>query len=233
MELLNVLKAQSVWLFDTNDLNPRGRNFLPEMLEWLKDRYEFQTAPASVTDLDDTKGLAFKRGSFSLGGDTLVVELTLYNDGVIANTFASTNATDLFLEDVFSESAVEFDLKPVVDEIVRVKAYLSELTVRMKPVFPKLNPKLAALASRLSAMKGTVFEPGGISFWADTSATAQKPSAFSIERKLHAPFGENRFYSRAPIQTDQHLELLKEFEEAFDEKPAPAAWETPAQKIIS
>jgi hypothetical protein len=230
MELLNVLKAQSVWLFETSDLNPRGTSFLPEMLEWLKDRYEFHVAPTSVTDLDDSKGLAFKRGSFPLGGDTLVAEITLYNDGVIANTFSSTTATDLFLKDVFSQSAIEFDLKPVVDEIVRVKSYLSELTVRMKPVFPKLNPKLTALASRLSTMHGMTFEPGGISFWPDTSATALKPCAFSIERKLHAPFSENRFYSRAPIHTDQHLQLLQEFENAFDEKPVSVAWGTPVQK---
>jgi len=230
MELLNVLRAQSVWLFDTHDLNPRGKSFLPEMLEWLKDRYEFQTAPISVADLDDSKGLAFKLGSFPLGGDTLVVEITLYNDGVIANTFSSTTATDLFLKDVFSQAAIEFDLKDVVDEIVRVKSYLSELTVRIKPVFPKLNPKLTALASRLSTTQGMTFEPGGISFWPDTSATALKPSAFSIERKLHAPFAENRFYSRAPLHTDQHLEFLKEFEEAFDEKPSPVAWGTPTQR---
>jgi hypothetical protein len=216
MELKNVLKAQSVWLFDTHDINPRGKNFLPEMLEWLKERYNFQVAPASVKELDETKGLAFKRGSFSLGGESLVVEITLYNDGVIANTFSSTSATDLFLKDIFAESAIEFDLGPVVDEIVRVKSYLSELTVRMKSVFPKVHPKLAAIASRLSSMQGASFEPGGISFWTDTSTTALKPSAFSIERKLNAPFGENRFYSKAPIQTDQHLSLLQEFENAFE-----------------
>src|ERR1035438_3902196 len=101
MQLLNVLKAQSVWLFETHDLNPRGKSFLPEMLEWLKERYEFQTAPASVKDIDDSKGLTFKQGSFPLGSDTLVVEISLYNDGVIANTYSSTAATDMFLKDVF------------------------------------------------------------------------------------------------------------------------------------
>src|SRR5258708_35240825 len=106
MELLNVLKAQSTWLFDTNDINPRGKNFLPEMLEWLKEKYQFQTTPASIKDVDQTKGLAFRTGSFSLGIEALAVDLTLYTDGVIGNTYSSTHATDLVLREVLSEWAL-------------------------------------------------------------------------------------------------------------------------------
>jgi hypothetical protein len=213
MQLINVVKAQSVWLFDTADINPRGKVFLPDMLEWLKDKYIFQTAPKSIAEVDDTKGLAFKQGSFLLGGERLLVEITLYNDGVIANTVSSTTATDMFLKDFFSNTADEFGLK--TPENVRRKAYLSELTFYMEPIFAKLNPKLAIFAGKMSAVYGTPFESGGISFWADTSVLPFKPQAFSIERQLHKPFAENRFYSQAPLQTDQHLTLLKEFEELF------------------
>jgi hypothetical protein len=216
MQLLNVLRAQSVWLFETSDINPRGKTFMPDMLEWLKERYEFQTAPASVKDLDDSKALAFKQGSFPLGNDRLIVELALYSDGVIANSYSSTTATDMFLKDVFSQSAIKFDLEDA-DSLIRVRSYLSELTFRMSPVFSKLSPRLSAIASKLSEMNGRGFEPGGISFWTDTSSTTIKPAAFTIERKLHAPFAENRFYSKAPLHTDQHLELLKEFEQNFSD----------------
>ena len=38
MELLNVQKARSVWLFDSNDLNPRGRSIGTDLFEWIKAR---------------------------------------------------------------------------------------------------------------------------------------------------------------------------------------------------
>ncbi len=215
MELLNVLKAQSVWLFDANDLNPRGKHIFPDLIEWLKDRYEFQQAPKSPDDLDETKGLAFKQGSFPLGKDLVTVEATIYTDGLIANTWSSTRATDLFLEDALSNAAKEFDLKYPAS-LVRSKTHLSELTIRMDGSLSKLNPKLESFADRLSRVHGhkgaTPFEVGGISFWSDVSSVALKFAPFALERKANTPFSENRYYSKAPLHTDEHVELLGDFE---------------------
>lgn len=215
MELLNVLKAQSVWLFDANDLNPRGKSFFPDLIEWMTEIYQFQKVPKSPDDLDDTKGLAFKQGVFSLGDEALTVELTVYNDGLIANTYSSTRATDLFLQDALSNAAHEFDLNYPKD-LVRSKTHLSEIVVRLTESLSKINPKLVAFADRISKIHGhknaTPFEVGGVSFWSDVSMAALKFAPFSIERKINAPFPENRFYCKAPLHTDEHLTLLEEFE---------------------
>lgn len=216
MQLLSVGKAQSVWLFDANDLNPRGKYIFPDLIEWLKEEAQFQVSPKSPDDLDGTKGLAFKQGSFPLGNDNLTVELTLYNDGVIANTYSSTKAADIFIENTLTNAAREFDLKYGPD-LVRSKTYLSEIVVRMEKEIGVLNPKLADFAKRISEAHGHTwaapFEVGGISFWSDTALSAIKAAPFTLERKVNSPFSEHRYFSKAPLHTDDHLKLLEEFEQ--------------------
>jgi hypothetical protein len=215
MELLNILRAQAVWLFDANDLNPRGKHFLPELVEWLKETYKFRQAPKSFDDLDDTKGLAFKQGAFQLANDSLTVEFTIYTDGLIANTYSSTDATDLFLHDILWRAAREFDLK-YADDLVRSKMYLSEVVVRLDGVLSKLNSDLTAFADRISRNCKTQgvgpFEVSGVTFSADVSSAARKFAPFSLERRENTPFSENRYYSKASLPTDQHFSLLQDFD---------------------
>src|SRR3972149_5051326 len=81
MDLLSVMRARSIWLFDMNDLNPRGKNVENELFDWLKKSYSFSKSPSSLTDLDETKGLAFTGGTFRAKEKTfLQVELRVYSD---------------------------------------------------------------------------------------------------------------------------------------------------------
>jgi hypothetical protein len=41
---------------------------------------------------------------------------------------------------------------------------------------------------------------------------ANQPATFKFEREAKTPFDLNRFYSCAPLQTEQHEELLLELE---------------------
>jgi hypothetical protein len=223
MELLGVFKAQAVWLFDANDLNPRGKYIFPDLIDWLRKTYQFQQTPKSPNDVDESKGLAFKQGAFRLGADLVTVEFTLYTDGVIANTYSSTQATDLFIEDVIKGARQEFGLK-YAPNLVRSKTYLSEVTVRLDASFSKINPKLSAFADKVSKAHeypgvGS-FEIGGISFWTDNSKSVLKMAPFTIERKVNAPFSENRYFSRASLNTEVHLKLVTEFESMIFEPPA-------------
>jgi hypothetical protein len=134
---------------------------------------------------------------------------------LLAGTHSSTHDTDAFLLDVLRSAAEEFGLY-FDPTIIRSKIYLSEITVRMEQSLRTLNPKLARFAERLSMIHGHKcagpFEVGGISFWADTSMAALKFAPFLLERKLNAPFSENRYYSKAPLHTDEHVRLLEDFE---------------------
>jgi len=215
MKVLQHLGARATWLFDTADLNPKGKSLFPDLLDWLKETYRFEQAPKSLPPEGENKGLEFKKGEFQTEEEMFVnVDLTVWNDGLVANSSKTTEDTDKFLGDVLRNATTEFSLT-FDPNMVRRKLYISELNVKIDEPFAKLNHRLADFAEKLSALlpDARPFSAGGISFWTDTTFNVTKLPPFGIERRVNAPFSENRFYTKAPLQTHQHIELLTEFEE--------------------
>jgi hypothetical protein len=230
VRVLNIVAARSTWLFDLADLNPKGKSLFPEIIDWLKDTYNFQEAPesTSVPNEENRKGLPFKRGEFQAREEVFVdVELTLFNDGLVANSSSSTEDTDRFLENVLASAVTKFSLT-FDPSMVRRKLYLSEVNVKLDQPLANLNPKLAQFAEKLSSMCRTIiaqpFEVGGLSLWADVTNAVYKAPPFLIERRINAPFNENRFYSKAPLQTEEHVTLLKELEDILTLPPPANTW---------
>jgi len=215
MELLNVVMARAVWLFDMNELNPRGKSIFPELLDWIKEAYGFEKVPSSVTDLDETKALSFSRGSFQVKEEIFVnVELKIYTDGLVANTWSSTRDAEAFLTDMLKSASEEFSLvyKP---EVIRRKMYLSELHVSSILNLINVNPKLGEFSEKVSQLSHHEFEFAGLSFWPRQSFPPATISAFSFERKINTDRDEYKYFSRAPFHTDEHFHLLEELEQAF------------------
>jgi hypothetical protein len=217
MELLNIVTARATWLFDISELNPRGKSIFPELLEWLAEEYHFQKFPKSITDLDETKGLAFSRGTFQAREEFFVdVELKVYNDGLIASSWSSTRNSEAFLEDVAKSAVREFGLtfRP---EIIRRKLYLSQLNFTSNRQLIGINPKLSCLSEKISDLvpgkNKQQFEVGGITVSTLQGISRQSVVAFQVERKLNTSPEENKFYSTAPLQTDDHLAVLDWFEQ--------------------
>jgi len=214
MQLLNVVTARSIWLFDIAELNPRGKALFPDLFDWLKDVYNFQKVPTSLEDVDATKALVFANGQYQAREEVFVhVELKMYNDGLIANTVSSTRETDRFLDAVLVSAAAEFNLnfKP---EMVRKKIYLSEMNV-YSPKYLS-DPRLEKFASKISEFasdNGPVeFDFAGVAFWPLRSRDVTI-GAFHIERKANTNREEHKYFSRAPLHTDDHLGLLTQFED--------------------
>jgi len=214
MELLNVIKARTVWLFDINDLNPKGKHIGQEFIKWLAESYKFSKVPSSSLDLDDTKALAFLFGGFGVGEETITIDLRIYPDGAVADSRSSTDHTDAFLKNVLELAEKKFGLTRRLD-MVRKVIHLSELSVRCKHSLSGLNPKLKDIALKLSSLTGIPdrysFDLFGIGFWNDP----QFPSGlshFRIEKTLNVPASENRYYSVAPLKTSDHLAILDELE---------------------
>jgi hypothetical protein len=61
-------------------------------------------------------------------------------------------------------------------------------------------------------MKGVRFQVVGLGLGADPQLGLSKPADFRFERELGKPFDQNRYYSLAPMQTQEHEEFLLEFE---------------------
>jgi hypothetical protein len=218
METVNVRTARSVWLLDTRDLNPRGLSQL-QLLSAVKDRYHFLGWPKTQEELSWTtaspKGIKFTDGTFVIDNQARSVSVTFYNDGIIADTGSSTVHSDAFLADVLSFAAQHFGIE-YRSEIVHRKQYHSELIVRAGHDLATACDKISNLAIKFSALvdpTGAPFQWYGFELRRDPSIPVGPiPPAFKFEREALRPTSDNRYYSAAPLQTEDHEHLLQEFE---------------------
>ena len=214
MKLSSVQRARSIWLVISSDLNPRGLDIFSIIEEVVK-RYEFRSSPKSIDEINTQAGVKLQAGIFmGRQNESIGVDLTIYNDGFLADTRSSTIDSDGFLDDLFAWLSEEYNLIPY-KEVERGKVYISELYFSMEKRLYALNPKLekfaGLLSSKIIGYNDIDLEVGGISLWRDPGKIGQ-PGAFRIERQEGLPFKENRYYSTAPLQTEVHIEVLEEFE---------------------
>jgi|CZKS01.1.fsa_nt_gi hypothetical protein len=228
MKLIHVKQARSVWLFDLQDLNPKGKDVLEDLVDWIKDTYAFAVAPDleqalppptkdGVSTLSPS-GLTFQRGRYQVREDSFIeiVSLTLYNDGIVIDTTSSTQEADQFAADLLSRASREFMLAYEPD-MIRKHLYISSLIVRSDVSLNAFNPKLAAFAERISGALGnggnptSRFQFAGLGFWSEPNDNGVHKT-FSFFPQVGKTFAEHRFYSEAPLKTEDHLRLLEELE---------------------
>lgn len=214
MKLLTVIIARSIWLFPIADWNPRGRSMIPVFFS-LVERYKFIKYP-SINEIDWQKGIKFEDGTFTTNaGENLTVTLTVYPDGVTADTRSSTQDSDEFLNSALNVLGDDFHYVPY-ETILRKKVYLSELHVRMEQPISGIHRGLERFIHEVSTTlpyENVSFRMG-ITFATDSTHPGTQLQ-FRIEPAAGFPFSENRIYSHAPVQTDIHLGLLQKFETGF------------------
>lgn len=220
MELISVLTARVIWFVDFRDLNPRGRALRHTLFPALADRYHFEKYPFDTKDNQPTPenpGFRFTDGEFlNSDGVQVNVNLTIHEDGLVADTRSSTRDSEAFLADVTQWFVKDFELIFHPNMVLR-KGYVSELNVSPSRPLNGLHPGLGQLAARLSALVSTPeypfrYEPAGITLSGDPTLEL-KPAEFRFERRYDAPFSTNRYYTKAAVHTDVHLELLDELEQ--------------------
>ena len=212
MELLSVIRARSIWSVDLLELNPYGKKVDAELLTWLQGKYGFSKVPSSATDLDETRALAFLNGGFPSSEKVIIAfDLKIYSDGLVVDSRSSTEENDRFIDEMLCQVAKEIGLV-YNPKLIQKKLYRSELNLRSKSDLVHLNPKLKALTKKISLLLNRDFDFSVIGFWSE-----QKPSEpttqFRFERRLNTAFSEDRYYSTAPLQTQDHLALLRDLED--------------------
>jgi hypothetical protein len=209
MKIVSVGLARVMLSFDTTDLNPGGKDIFRHLIPTIAAACNFKTYPKQGEDF--SQGMKFLNGELiKEDGTTLVVNLTVFSDGIAADTFSNTKDSQEFLDVVLPTLAAHgFFYSP---EMVRRTFYNSQLNVRCDRPLCALNPKLGELTNRLSAATGgNVFDVSAIEFWPDQTQVV-KPVNFSFQQKLGEPNGSGRYWSQAALPTDKHLEFLNEFE---------------------
>ena len=231
MELLTVLNARSIWRIETKYLNPRGKNIDRELIEWLKEHYHFQKSPP-LPIVDPEKGVVFGSGTFELETEgkkeKYYVDLTVFNDGFLANTRASTKVTDEFLFTALTLASADLHLR-FSPELIQKKLYVSELEIKLSRPLRFFNPDLERFAAKITEYyPGPIrFEFASLGFWPDQSVQLWRPSNFVIEKKIGSE-SEDVCFSIAPLGTDDHIKLLEEFDELLIENAMTFVRDVPA-----
>lgn len=214
MKVLYIGMARAIWLFDFRLANPNGAVLRP-VIEALTARYAFAKSPKNELDITEN-ALAFKSGRFvNPQGVSVLVSLSIYNDGLLAETVSSTDDSTAFLIEVSEWTRREFGL--VIPPEVRI-AYVSQVVfesdAHLIALSPSLGRFLQLLQERYKSIDGRPrnFEFTGLSFWTEEIGKPLAPGAFKIERKISAPFASRMYFSEAPFETRAHIELLGELE---------------------
>ncbi len=213
MKLVSIRVARSIWLVPVNQLNPRGRYLLPAV-SGVVERYHFAKPPDLKSLTESPVKVAFEAGVFAgTNGVPVTVQLTLHDDGLVAETRSSTDDSDAFLEDLLSWLEKEYDLPSYTDLGIR-KIYASELYVQFQNPISVFSERFSAFADSIETGLGpnqpNPMHLAGLIFGSDP--TNKQQSLVRIEREANIPFKENRYYSYAPIKTSEHLKLLELFE---------------------
>jgi hypothetical protein len=215
MKILFVALARSVWLFDTNLLNPKGLSLQP-VYEKIGEKYKFAKAPKNALDFDEQKALSFKAGTFvNSKGTPVVIGFTMYGDGLVADALSSTDDSTEFLVELTNWMIRDYGL--TLPSSVK-KTWVSQMDVECETPLVKLNPKLTKLLqsieSRVKPVDGKPrqFDVAGLHFWTEDITKFGAPAILKFERKWQAPFSANHYFSQAPLETREHIELLNELE---------------------
>lgn len=215
MKILSVRVARSVWLFPTDYINPNGSSVIP-VIEGVIDRYSFLVHPSLAEVFNsENMSLELKAGTFIRQDNIPVhVSLSVYRDGMVADTQSSTMDSDLFLEDVLTFLSDSFDMAPY-SELPINRTYLSEIhfTLDQTPdLFSDLTDSfIKKSSSYINSDKLGKFQFMG--FWLATDpGLSNNPSSIRVERVIDVPFNENRYLSSGQIKTSEHIELLEGLE---------------------
>jgi hypothetical protein len=214
MKLLSVNMARAIWWGSLLDLNPKGIDLGRIITPILVNIYKFASFPSIQDIFNAAEGWKFKNGQFKINEENpILIDFTIFNDGMVAETHSSTDHSESFLEDVLNQFSQNFKF-PNWKEVIKRKNYVSEFWVSMNITLELINPKLKSICKYLSdniEEKDKIFQVGGISFWPDQTSKIN-PFPLMLERALAFPFSENRYFSRAPLTTKKHWEVLEKLE---------------------
>jgi hypothetical protein len=216
MKVTAIKQARLIALFDIDELMPIGLISMAKIVPAIAQRFEFQrfTTPEGGEDKDSSKGFEFFEGMWN---ETPVQRLAIFNDGIIVDTRVSTSRSREILIESMDWAKDQFGLKTGKDILRRLR-YLSTLTFQSKA--PILAPctALSNAANRMTAAMGSItgldrgYAGTRIDINFDRTTDKEPIAGLTIQTLALEPFQANRFFSQAPLPTDEHIALLEKFE---------------------
>lgn len=217
MQLSAVLLARVIFFVESVDLNPRGAAYYPDVIGALVNRYGFQSFPQKIEDFNEEKGVTLVSGK---SGEKVIEKVVVYNWGLTLDTTSSTSDSEELLDEALRWGAdnLRLSYKP---EMIKRKSYVSQITFYSDAPLLLLNPILGSISDKLAKTVSSnlklayVLGPRGFQISVDPEVQRIPVQVFSVERREGVPFSDRKYFSAAPVQTDVHLEIIKDLENAF------------------
>ena len=214
MQLSAVVLARAIGFIESFDLNPTGQVYYPDLVKGVVERYGFLKFPSEFKDFDEQAGVEFLEGRL----DKEVIEkLVIYSDGILLDTRSTTKASRALIEEALVWAKSKFGLKYEPGAVKRF-AYLSQLTFYSDISLNMLNPALHQLANRVSAAVSEIhgesveYQASSVLIQHDPLNRKNGIAGLTIVPRVGTPFAQHKYFSEAPLPTDLHIELLREFE---------------------
>lgn len=215
MEITSVTQARFVSVVDVLEFDPKGRVHYPELFSKLAKRFDFRKFPQKPEEADLAKGALFESGKWDHGS---VDKLTIFRDGFVVDTRASTDESEAFLNECLTWAASEFGILFNPDMLKR-KAYVNQFVFHSDaPLLTEISSPLTLLSKRVAAAvqsragQNLNFQPTQVWIHYDLLLRKTPIAAFTIQRRLDVPYSENKYFSEAPLRTQEHEELLEAYE---------------------
>ncbi|HEX3574383.1 MAG TPA: hypothetical protein VHU42_07265 [Rhodopila sp.] len=220
MKLIGSELGRVVHLVVTDEVRPERGFDLPTLFKAAAERYQFTKVPTSLDGFFQPSGVKFEIGRFSapgLRGSVPILEMSLFNDGVIA-ACADTNLADRLLDDFFEWAGTAGLLRRPVT--ARPRTYSSNVVAQFERLpsdkFEHMFRTTSRFNDALRIQYGWNFPTSlsRLSFSPDPMQLPQHRSAlFTIERRGNVGYNQNYFWSAAPLPLELHLGLLEGMED--------------------
>lgn len=193
-----------------------------EIVDAVAERYHFKGLPTPEQLSSGPANLRF--GSFERDGKRITIEqfLVTYVDiratsiGVVTKT--STDDTQYFLNDLFDWASEAFgiDITRIYPDYFHsiLELTFSE-TLNSFREFHSVGEKITSFLTTYG-IKTPGYQVTGVNLHVDpTIQVTPNLLPFTFERRAGAAFDDNRYFSQAPLKTDDHKKVLVEIERLF------------------
>lgn len=225
MELISTESGRVASLFPAEETRSLSGGHAPSAIHMVQERYSFGYAPDLRRAWEDIQkdGLRFQLGKFMHGNKAInIKEFTVYNDGLVVTAF-NTDDAEIFLKDILAWSKEVFGMR---DPKTTVRTlYVSQLLVEFRsslnPILDGFEVITGQLNKYLKASYGieepVQFSGLGLNYDRSEVPAWQNVAQFLLERRIGYPYSKNRYFTEAPLRTQEHLNLLQVIESVVED----------------
>ncbi len=222
MKFIGALYGITAFRESVEEYAPDAWPSFQETVDLVRKTYNFVSCPVVAPGAPLPPVQVYSGGKFENDGHSFAItQLVMATDGDIA-VAGNTNHAEIFLDHLVNLLNKEFGYKIQTENLA--KSYRSDLVVEFEKSLEEANPIISKIQSIVQIYGTKRRNPRyltRINFAENIGVTVASAvdgvenTEFLIERRAGHPMEANRYYSSAPMKTEDHILALEEIEKAL------------------